>query len=76
MHYCAECVETVLHNVCATRGGGLVPRPVRPKRAYRDQPKLGLENQPASTTRKHSKWTREQMDQLSLELRDMPPSDR
>ena len=29
--FCAACVETVLHNVCPNCGGGLVPRPIRPK---------------------------------------------
>ncbi len=74
--YCRDCVETVLHNVCATCGRGLVPRPIRPRRAYRDQPKLGLENQPASTDRKHSRWSRAQLDEISLQLRSVPPAER
>jgi hypothetical protein len=74
--YCADCVETVLHNVCATCGGGFVPRPIRPKTAHRNQPKLGLENQPASKERKYSKWTRAQIDKLSLKLRNTPPEQR
>ena len=74
--YCAECVEHILHNVCATCGGGFTPRPIRPRHAHRDQPKLGLANQPASTTRTHSKWTREQVDAISLKLRDIPPKNR
>ena len=37
--YCADCVENVLHNVCATCGGGLVPRPIRPRHAHREAPK-------------------------------------
>lgn len=28
--YCSECAETVLHNVCATFGGGFAQRPIRP----------------------------------------------
>ena len=74
--YCADCVETVLHNVCATCGGGLVPRPIRPKHAHRETPKLGLSNQPASTTRKTSRWTRAEVDEISLRLRDIPPEAR
>jgi len=74
--YCAECVDNVLHNVCATCGGGFVPRPIRPKLGYRDAPQLGLENRPASTTRKHSKWTAEQVEELSQKLRDVPPVER
>ena len=74
--YCAECVETVLHDVCATCGGGFAPRPIRPRQAYRETLKLGLRNQPASTMRKHSKWTREQVDAQSAELKDVPPAQR
>ena len=74
--YCADCVETVLHNVCATCGGGLVPRPIPPKLAHRDTPKLGLGNQPASTTCKSSRWTRAEVDEISLRLGDIPPEAR
>lgn len=74
--YCADCVETVLHDVCATCGGGFVPRPIRPARAYRDAPRLGLGNQPASITRKRSRWTRGEVDALSMMLRDVPPAER
>ena len=28
--FCADCVETKLHNVCPNCGGGFVPRPIRP----------------------------------------------
>ncbi len=29
--FCADCVATVLFNVCPNCGGGLMPRPARPK---------------------------------------------
>jgi uncharacterized protein len=29
--FCADCVETVLSNVCPNCGGGFAPRPVRPR---------------------------------------------
>jgi len=74
--YCANCVENVLHNVCPTCGGGFVPRPIRPRGAHRESLSLGLGNQPAGETRKHSKWTREQVDALSAKLRDVAPADR
>lgn len=74
--YCVHCVETVLHNVCATCGGGFVPRPIRPKRAYRDQLKLGLQNNPATNERKHTRWTREEVDSQMAKLRSVNPSDR
>ena len=40
--YCAECVGSVLHNVCPTCGGGFTHRPIRPKAAHRDQLTLCL----------------------------------
>lgn len=39
--FCRACVETLLGNVCPNCGGGLYPRPVRPK--------AKLESNPAST---------------------------
>ncbi len=74
--YCRDCVETVLHNVCATCGGGFAPRPVRPKVNHRPGKTLGLENQPASTIRVYSKWTKEQVAEQALRLKDVPPDQR
>ncbi|SHG96581.1 DUF1272 domain-containing protein [Marivita hallyeonensis] len=74
--YCAKCVETVLHNVCATCGGGFVPRPIRPRAAHRETLKLGLVNNPASTTRKHSKWSAKEVAEFSNRLKDIPPDQR
>jgi len=74
--YCATCVETVLHDVCATCGGGFAPRPIRPKGAHRAGKTLGLGHQSAVTTRTHSKWSRAEVDDLSNRLRDTPPKDR
>lgn len=74
--YCAECVETVLHNVCPTCGGGFVPRPIRPVRAEGNQTNLGLANRPASTVRHASEWSRAQVDAVSRKLRTVPPAER
>lgn len=74
--YCAHCVENVLHGVCATCGGNLVSRPIRPKKNHREGYALGLGNHPASTQRRHSKWTREQVDTLSRQLRNVLAKDR
>lgn len=74
--YCAHCVETVLQNVCATCGGSFTPRPIRPKGAHRAGKTLGLGHQPASTTRVHSRWTADEVADLSLRLRDIAPGDR
>jgi hypothetical protein len=74
--YCADCVETVLHDVCATCGGGFAPRPIRPAKAHRPELNLGLGPHPASTTRVDTRWTRPEVDALSAALRDIPPSQR
>ncbi len=34
--FCADCVETVLHNVCPNCGGGFERRPVRPQQDWRN----------------------------------------
>ncbi|MBU2981699.1 DUF1272 domain-containing protein [Lentibacter algarum] len=74
--YCVACVENVLHNVCPTCGGNFVPRPIRPHKAYRDSKKLGLGHHPASTTRKHSQWSVEDVRTLVEVLRNVPPDKR
>lgn len=74
--YCVHCVDTVLYNVCATCGGGFVPRPIRPKKAHRVTLKLGLVNDPATTERKHTRWTRAEVDNQVAKLRSIEPGDR
>jgi len=49
--FCAECVETVLHDVCPNCGGGFVPRPIRPARRWKGD--NYLDRYPASTTVRH-----------------------
>lgn len=74
--YCATCVQTVLHNVCPTCGGGFVPRPIRPQTAWRPESRLGLKNHPASENRRHSKFTRDDIDAHVSRIRDIPPAKR
>lgn len=52
--YCADCVATVLQNVCPTCGGGFAPRPIRPQNAWRANKRLGLAYHPASSERHRS----------------------
>lgn len=75
--YCATCADDVLRNVCPTCGGGLAPRPVRPREAYR-QPHLplGLGVHPASTTRRHTRWTRDEITAMTERLASVPPAAR
>lgn len=74
--YCARCVEDVLHNVCATCGGGFAPRPIRPRSSKRAGVNTGLDRHPASPDRVHSRWSRDEVDEISLRLRDIPPPQR
>lgn len=72
--FCADCVETVLHNVCPNCGGGFVPRPIRPARAHRDG--TGLRHHPASTKRAKLKWTSADITAFVAKLRDVDPKNR
>ena len=74
--YCAQCVETVLHNVCATCGGGFAPRPVRPKAAFRADHRLGLGHHPASKQRVHSKFAAEDVAAHVARIRGLKPEER
>jgi hypothetical protein len=74
--YCANCVETRLFNVCPTCGGGFVPRPIRPQKAWRENKQLGLGHHPASHKRTHSQWGAKEIDEFVQALRDISPRDR
>ncbi|KIC35531.1 DUF1272 domain-containing protein [Leisingera sp. ANG-M7] len=74
--YCADCVEQELHNVCPTCGGGFMPRPIQPKRAWRPELELGLENDPPSTQRVHSKFSREDIAAHVERIRHLKPEER
>ncbi|SDY84580.1 hypothetical protein SAMN05444004_103291 [Jannaschia faecimaris] len=74
--YCADCVETRLHDVCPTCGGNFAPRPIRPLTAFRDTHRLGLGHHPASTTRVHSKFTTDDISAHVARIRDIAPEDR
>lgn len=49
--FCTACAEGLLANVCPNCGGGFVPRPIRPSRAW--VPGVSLASRPASATVKH-----------------------
>ncbi|MFZ2007948.1 MAG: DUF1272 domain-containing protein [Stellaceae bacterium] len=72
--FCADCVETMLHNVCPNCAGGFAPRPIRPKTGRR--PGVGLDKQPASTQRVHLKYDRADIAAFSARVKDIPPSER
>jgi len=72
--FCADCVETHLHNVCPNCGGGFEKRPVRPKTERR--PGVSLRHQPASTQRVHLKYDRADIAALAARTKDVPPGGR
>ena len=72
--FCADCVETVLHNVCPNCGGGFAPRPIRPVSARREG--VSLSHQPASTQRVHSPYSRDEVRRFAEEARQIPPERR
>jgi hypothetical protein len=72
--FCASCVETVLHNVCPNCGGGFTRRPIRPTVARR--PGVSLAHDPASTRRKLTKYTQEEIATFVAGVKDIPPEQR
>jgi uncharacterized protein len=72
--FCADCVGSVLHNVCPNCGGGFVPRPIRPTTERR--PGVFLGKHPASAQRVHLKWDRAELAAFVEQVRDIAPEDR
>ena len=72
--FCAECVETKLHNVCPNCGGGFVPRPIRPATEWR--PGVSRSKQPPSERRVLLKYSREDVAAFSERVRGIEPERR
>ncbi len=72
--FCQDCVDSVLHNVCPNCGGGFTKRPVRPKTARREG--VSLAHDPASTTRKLTNYSRDEIDTFVAQVKDIPPETR
>lgn len=72
--FCASCVETVLHNVCPNCGGGFTRRPIRPGVARR--PGVSLTHDPASTRRKLTKYTQEEIATFVAGVKAIAPEQR
>ena len=72
--FCANCVDTVLHNVCPNCGGGFVARPIRPATAWR--PGLSLAERPPSGRRVHLSYDLAEVAAFSERLRHIPPEAR
>ena len=72
--FCAECVETHLHNVCPNCGGGFVPRPIRPAHEWR--PGVSREKQAPLTRRFQLKYPRDDIAAHIERVRGIDPAKR
>ena len=72
--FCADCVETKLHDVCPNCGGGFTPRPIRPATEWR--PGLSLAKRPASVQRRSLNYDMADVEALSALVRHIPPEAR
>jgi uncharacterized protein len=72
--FCADCVDDVLFDVCPNCGGGFQPRPIRPRRAWREA--TGLAYDPPSTKRRHAPYTPSEIEAFVGSLRATPPRER
>ena len=72
--FCADCVETVLQNVCPNCGGGFEPRPVRPLRNWKGDNYLG--HDPASTRIHHRPVDPAAHARFAAAIRSIPPGQR
>jgi hypothetical protein len=72
--FCADCVETVLANVCPNCGGGFEPRPIRPSHEWRAG--LSTVQRPGSEKRRTLNYSRAEIAAFSARVRDVPPERR
>jgi uncharacterized protein len=72
--FCADCVERRLSNVCPNCGGGFMPRPIRPARAWR--PGTSLATRPATTKRVALSYSRDEIALFVREIMGVPPESR
>jgi hypothetical protein len=72
--FCAACTEQVLRDVCPNCGGNFVPRPIRPQREWR--PGTGLEHDPPSTRRRHTRHGADEIEALTARLSALPAPER
>jgi len=72
--FCADCVKTVLQNVCPNCGGGFSLRPVRPASNYKDDNFLG--HDPAVEKITFKSVDIEQHKVFAKDLKDVSPENR
>ena len=72
--FCAECVDTILDNVCPNCGGNFVTRPIRPSKNWKDDNYLG--KNPASTKIKYKPVDLKTHQKLLDAIKTIPPAER
>jgi hypothetical protein len=72
--FCADCVETKLHNVCPNCGGGFTPRPIRPSQEWR--PGLSAAKRPPSSKRVHLSYSQGDIAAFAARVKDVAPENR
>jgi uncharacterized protein len=72
--FCANCVDTVLGNVCPNCGGGFVSRPIRPATNWKGNNYLGED--PAGTKVRHKPVDLAAHALFSVTLKTIPPERR
>src|SRR5258705_10284697 len=72
--FCADCVQTKLHNVCPNCGGGFVPRPIRPSKEWR--PRLSATTRPPSNKRVHLSYSESDIAAFAARIKDIAPEKR
>ncbi|THD60370.1 MAG: DUF1272 domain-containing protein [Bradyrhizobium sp.] len=72
--FCADCVETQLHDVCPNCGGGFAPRPIRPAKEWRLGVSVG--KHPPSTKRVHLSFSHDEIAAHSAKIAGIPPETR
>jgi hypothetical protein len=72
--FCADCVNTLLGNVCPNCGGGFSPRPVRPARNWKGENYLG--KYAARTEPKHRPVDAQAHAGFAAAIRSIDPHDR
>ena len=72
--FCADCVETKLHNVCPNCGGGFERRPIRPATEWR--PGLSVAKRLPSSKRVHLSYSREEVAAHAQRIKGIPPEKR
>jgi len=68
-------VDRILgNNICPNCGGGLMPRPIRPSKSWKDG--NYLDNDPASTKVKYKPVDLEAYAELVAAINSLPPEER